>query len=499
MSHLEGVILSDYLLVQCISKGGVSDVYRAQQQREDNREVAIKVFRPSYAGRASFRDYFMMEAEKIAQFDHRNILPFLEYGEGEDLLYLVTPFVTSGTLDDLLARVGGHLPALQTLPILQQLCSAIHYAHSQNVIYGNIKPANIFVAADGRMLLSDFGIARGYDDSQQSLTRVGWGSAEYAAPEQSLGILHPSSDIYALGVLLFRLLTGVPPFSGQTPIEVLLKHVRQSPPSARELMPGISEQVEHVLRIALQKRSEDRFASVEELSNAFLTAVTSAPFSRSFGIPAPLFASSSTAINPHTPLPPLNSQRGSLDTVTPLPPSMVLSSLASSAPATETTFTEDVTLLRKPEASPSSGEVSGSDITEIRRKNFLEDDEKGPGLFWLADPQEWSPLADPLSTDEFNKTPLSADEYLHSKALLSDLPLTPPTPIDTLPTQKNRHNGIHRWLPVIVVALLLLGLLTSLLSALLFPTEKPHNVPNLIPATITVKYPTTINPLPPPF
>ena len=487
MSNLEGVVLSDYLLVQCIGKGGVADVYRAQQQREDKREVAIKVFRPSYAERAAFRDYFMLEAEKIGQFDHPNILPFLEYGEGEDLLYLVTPFVTTGTLGDLLARVGGRLSALQVLPIVQQVCSAIHYAHNQNVVHGNLKPANVFVAADGHMLLSDFGIARGYDDSQQSLTRVGWGSAEYAAPEQSLGILHPSSDIYAIGVLLFRLLTGVPPFSGQTPIEVLLKHVRQTPPAARELVPTISEHVEQVLRTALQKRAEDRFASAEELSNAFLAAVTVAPvaspFARPFSVAPPLFAASSTGTNsphtphtPHTPLPLTNSQEALKGPLTPLPPSLALSLLTNSAPAskiTSTQFSDDVALLPEAETTFPAKDASSSDITEIRRKNFLleEGDEKEPGMFWLADPQEWSPLANPLSKNEISEMPLTAGEYLQSKPLTPVLPpATASEPDSTLPTQKSTHQGLQKWLPVVVVALLLLGLLISLLSALLFPT-----------------------------
>src|SRR2546430_17554181 len=127
------------------------------------------------------------------------------------------------------------------------------------------------------MLLSDFGIVRGYDDSQQSLTRIGWGSAEYAAPEQSLGVLRRTSDIYSLGVLLFRILTGEPPFTGQTPVEVLLKHVRQQAPSARSLDPNISDAVDGVLHRALQKRSDDRFASVEEFSNALAVAISVAP------------------------------------------------------------------------------------------------------------------------------------------------------------------------------------------------------------------------------
>src|SRR5713226_1331220 len=277
MSDLEGVMLGHYLLLQRIGKGGIADVYRARQNGEGNYEVAVKVYRPGFAQRESFREFFMAEAEKIGQFDHPNILPFLEFGEGEGLLYVVTPFIVSGTLEDLLKRVGGKFSAMQALPIMQQVCSAVQYTHNHHVIHGNIKPANIFVAADGRMLLADFGIARGYDDSQQSLTRVGWGSAEYSAPEQSLGVLRSSSDIYSLGVLLFRILTGQPPFTGQTPVEVLLKHVRQQTPSARILAPSISDAVDGVLQMAMQKRSDDRFASAEELSNALLAAVTVAP------------------------------------------------------------------------------------------------------------------------------------------------------------------------------------------------------------------------------
>src|SRR6266567_3495669 len=277
MSDLEGVMLSDYLLLQCIGKGELADVYRARQNGDGNYEVAVKVYRSGYAQQESFRNYFMAEAEKIGQFDHPNILPFLEFGEGEGLLYVVTPFVAPGTLEDLLVRVGGRFSAMQALPIMQQLCSAVQYVHNHDVIHGNIKPTNVFVAADGRMLLSDFGIARRYDDGQQSPSRVGWESAEYAAPEQSLGVLRRASDIYALGVLLFRILTGQPPFTGQTPVEVLLKHVRQQSPSVRTLVPTISDAVDGVICMALQKRSDDRFASAEELSNAFLAAVTFAP------------------------------------------------------------------------------------------------------------------------------------------------------------------------------------------------------------------------------
>src|SRR5689334_22421033 len=169
MANLEGALLSDYLLLECISRGNVADLYRAQQNDESQYEVAVKIFRPGYAEREAFRAYFLHEAEKIGQFDHPHILPFIEYGEGEGLLYSVTPFVKSGTLDDLLRKVGGKFSAMQAQPIVQQLCAAVQHAHDQDVIHGNIKPRNVFVANDGRMLLADFGIVRGYADGQQAL------------------------------------------------------------------------------------------------------------------------------------------------------------------------------------------------------------------------------------------------------------------------------------------------------------------------------------------
>ena len=449
MSDLEGVILSDYLLLQCISKGGVADVYRARENGEGNFEVAVKIFRPGYAHREAFRDYFMDEAEKIGQFDHPNILPFLEFGEGEGLLYTVTPFVVPGTLEDLLVRVGGKFSAMQALPIMQQLCSAVQYAHSHDVIHGNIKPTNVFVAADGRMLLSDFGIACGYDDSQQSLTRVGWGSAEYAAPEQSLGVVKRSSDIYALGVLLFRILTGQPPFTGQTPVEVLLKHVRQPSPSARALAPSISDAIDGVLKMALQKRSEDRFASAEEFGSAFLAAVSVAPVAspvaRSIATTAPVG-------NPQTPVPALNAAGSVYDPQTP-PPSAT--------------------------ASPSSGGKSNPKMSFLQENTSMGQDKY---RFWSVDPDplEWSPV----TNIQVESVPLTADAYLHSKPLApTELPPEPQIS-SSLPQANDSRNenklneGLRKALPIVVVILLLLGLLGALLSSFYFPSDG-HGAYNL--------------------
>ncbi len=519
MSNLEGAILSDYLLLQCISKGGIADVYRARQHSEGNYEVAAKVFRSSFAQRADFRDYFMAEAEKIGQIEHPHILPLLEFGEGEDLLYVVMPYMATGTLEGLLKRLGGKLSAMQALPIMQQLCSAMQNAHNSGVIHGNLKLSNIFVAADSRILLSDFGIIRDYDDSQQSLTRVGWGSAEYAAPEQSLGVLKRSSDIYSLGVLLFRMLAGQPPFTGQTPVEVLLKHVRQAPPSIRTMVPTISDAVDGVLQMALQKRADDRFASMEEFSNAFYAAVTVAPVASPVARPVimnpqtPYVPVPSAAAEPRTPVPAgfstfvpdsSNANKGThrnnsllIGPQTPVPPlaasfppqaqglPRITKELSPSLPF-ESSFPGNGIVTNIPQQSSSH---AGAE--DMPQQPYFE-----PGVaigrqhFWSAEPVEWSPIGDLRNNGALkNDVPSHASTYLQDKAgakpaasAAFGASLDVPVPTDTsaqseLETGQGAESAfalrLRKLLPIIVVILLLLGLLGALLSSAFFPPSEP--------------------------
>jgi serine/threonine protein kinase len=470
---LEGVILSEYLLLQCISKGGIADVYRAHQIGEEHYEVAVKVFRTGFAQRESFREYFMTEAEKIGQFEHPNILPFLEIGEGEGLLYSVTPLVPTGTLEELLRRVGGKLTAIQALKILQQLCSAVQYAHERDVIHGNIKPTNIFVAADSKMLLSDFGIVRGYDDSQQSLTRVGWGSAEYAAPEQSLGVLRRASDIYSLGVLLFRILTGKPPFTGQTPVEVLLKHVREQAPSARSFDPTISDAVDDVLHRALKKRSDDRFTSAEEFSNALAEAISIAP------IASPV----AKAVTPIT-RQPSHDQKSTItgDPQIPVPAyeaqSFSMSSIAPAFPIGQSTSPPRIIEQSINQTSKVGNFLEDGDDLDLTlaRSSYpvREDESIGSHIFWSTEPVEWSPIGEETGIS----MPATAEEFLRSKPTppenlthMSSSPLTTTLEKETRGEEKNADLHLKKLLPLLVVILLLIGLIAALLSSFFLPVR----------------------------
>ncbi len=486
MSDLEGTVISGYFLQQCLSEGGVADVYRAQGLGREEAEVVIKVFRYGYVQRPAFRDYFLSEAEKIWQLRHPHILPFLEYGQEKDLLYVIMPYIPTGNLDTLLLRVGGRFPAMQALPIMQQLCGALTYVHAQQNMHGNLKPQNIFVAQDGRMLLADFGIMHGFDDSQQSLTRIGWGSAEYASPEQSLGIQHHASDIYSLGVVLFRILAGTPPFAGQTPVEVLLKHVRQPAPSIRSLVPTISDAVDSVLLKALQKRADERYSSAKDFYDAFHAAVTLAP------IASPV-ARSITRILPATseqPSDPLQSRsalrkfslQGAIDPTTPIPVSLALD-----APE------EQRSIATWWQAEPPS--PAESDTTEVIDKEHraARSALSASGQLtsdWSTEPPQWSPIAqrkEQGEPDEQGQIPFTAEAYLQQMPVLEkDVsgeeaqvvePQEPPQKhAQEVEEAEEEEKGLYpsfatklrKWLPFIVVTLLLLGLIGALASALFF-------------------------------
>jgi serine/threonine protein kinase len=459
MSNLAGVVLSDYLLLECISRGSVADVYRARQN-DGQYEVAVKVFRSGYAEREAFRAHFLQEAEKIGQFDHPHILPFIEYGEGEGLLYSVTPFVKSGTLDDLLKEVGGRFPAMQARPIVQQLCAAVQYAHEHDVIHGNIQPRTIFVANDGRMLLADFGSARSYAAGQQAPNKMGWSSTQYAAPEQSLGLLRRASDIYSLGAVCFRLLTGSPVFVGQTPVEVLLKHVRQAPPSARSIEPGISDTVDEVLQKALSKRADDRYATAAELSQAFAAAVAIAP------VASPVARSLNLTTHPLTPDPqmPLSAAVMSI-AAQPTVPIMPAIRLQASQVSMIALPSE---LIRRsapqPSALPEQHGLGSLSYTVPPVTPQTPQPPPGPvstPAYWSHEPVAWSPSS---------QTPLGAGNIpVHTVDYLSDQPLLAEK---VALEERSRKKG--RLLPILVIVLLLLGLLAALLSSFLLPAPTTH-------------------------
>lgn len=283
-NELLGQALGTCTLRRLIGRGGMGAVYLAQQTRP-RRTVAVKVLMPStfldQKPRADFLMRFRREADAVAALDHINIMPIYEYGEQGDLAYLVMPYVTGGTLRQLLEK-RGKLSLAEAVPIIEQAAAGLDSAHAQGIIHRDLKPGNILFHADGRVLLADFGLAKIVKDAQESdsngqtaLTSAGTiiGTPEYLSPEQGTGkLVDPRTDIYSLGIVLFQMLGGQVPFSGASPVAVAIKHALEEPPSLTEMNPDIPPSVEAVVRKAIAKNPDDRYNSAGELAHALREA-----------------------------------------------------------------------------------------------------------------------------------------------------------------------------------------------------------------------------------
>lgn len=288
-SQLPGQTLGTCAIQRLIGRGGMGAVYLAQQIRP-RREVAVKVFMPALLldneQRAEFLRRFRREADAIAALDHVNIVPLYEYGEQNELAYLVMPFVTGGTLRDLLEK-RGVLPLHDVVSIIEQAAMALDYAHERGIIHRDLKPGNILFHADGRVLLADFGLAKivnaatePTEETPSGITSAGTiiGTPEYFSPEQSTGsLVDRRTDVYSLGIVLYQMLTGHVPFTGATPVAIAVKHTTEEPQSLLHFNAGLPHGVEAVVMKAIAKKPEQRYTSAGELARALRAAIPELP------------------------------------------------------------------------------------------------------------------------------------------------------------------------------------------------------------------------------
>ncbi len=278
---LIGKVLGTCTLQKMIGQGGMGVVLLAQQSRP-KRQVAVKVLLPAARltpqQQAAFLERFRRETDAAAALEHPNILPVHEYGERDGLAYLVMPYVSGGTLRDELEREG-QLPLAKTVSYLDQLAAALDVAHERGVIHRDVKPANILMTPEGRLLLTDFGLVKIIAEgqaSQTSITGAGvpLGTPDYMAPEQVMGgEIDERADLYALGIVLYQMVTGKTPFKGDMPMQIAMQHLHSSPPppsALREDLPATAEQV--MLRV-LAKNPADRYMSAQDLASAFRLAL----------------------------------------------------------------------------------------------------------------------------------------------------------------------------------------------------------------------------------
>ena len=274
MEELAGVLVGNYFLLECLAREGMVETYRARPTTRGGFDVVLRLFRPEFPDPTSFREHFPAEVEKVWRCHHEHIQPLFEFGTGDDLLYCATLCTEAETLEHYLKRQPEqYLPVPLVVRFLTQLCAALHYAHEQGIVHGNIQPSSILLSNEEHVLLTHFAMKRTYQDGEPLVAQIEEGNAAYSAPEQALGIVRPASDIYALGVLLYRLLGDVLPYDDEDAGEVVLKHANEPIPSLRTLRPELPEALELVVRVAISKSPEARFANAAALAQALHSAL----------------------------------------------------------------------------------------------------------------------------------------------------------------------------------------------------------------------------------
>ena len=281
MEDLSGRQPGQYRVVAPLGEGGMATIYQAYQPRID-RYVALKVLPRHYASDPTFVGRCEQEAMLIANLEHPNILPIHDYGQDDGYTYLVMRYVRGGTLAD--AMGGQPFAASRALGILTQIASALDHAHSRGVIHRDIKPSNVLIDEQGNCFLTDFGIAKMLEAATRFTVTGGFvGTPTYASPEQCLGRdLDGRSDVYSLGVMLYEMATGRPPFDAETPMAVAVKQIHDPLPLPSKINPLLPEGVERVILKALAKEPGDRYATAGEMVGALSGAVAAA---REPGIP----------------------------------------------------------------------------------------------------------------------------------------------------------------------------------------------------------------------
>ncbi|MEV0135237.1 serine/threonine-protein kinase [Dactylosporangium sp. NPDC050688] len=261
-----GDVLGDrYRLDEFVASGGMGQVFRATDQTL-NRTVAVKVLLPGLTRDAEFGSRFRAEARIMASIGHPGVVGVYDYGESpEGTMFLVMAFVEGRPLGERIIREGG-LPVADTMAIVAQAADALHAAHSNGIIHRDVKPNNLLVSNDGAVTLVDFGVARSSNVTSVTKVNAVIGTALYMSPEQASGKpISPATDIYALGAVAYHCLTGAPPFTGNSPLEIAIKHLQDEPPPLPPELPG---SVRALVERAMAKDPQDRFPTAAALAAA---------------------------------------------------------------------------------------------------------------------------------------------------------------------------------------------------------------------------------------
>ena len=305
-----------YQVVRKLGAGGMANVYLAEDQ-ELGRGVAIKILNDRHANDEQFVERFRREAKNAAALSHPNIVSIYDRGEAEGTYYIAMEYLDGRTLKELIVQ-RGPAPVTVSVEYARQVLSALRFAHRHGIVHRDIKPHNVLVDAEGRVKVTDFGIARA---GASQMTEAGSivGTAQYLSPEQARGgDVDQRSDLYSLGVVLYELITGTLPFNGDTPVEIAMKHLSTVPEPPSERRPDIPRDLDLIVMRALAKDPDDRYASAEEMDadlERFLRGASISPLTEESATQimraptGPLAATAATMISPprhgaHLPPPP---------------------------------------------------------------------------------------------------------------------------------------------------------------------------------------------------
>src|SRR5215469_11641998 len=254
-----------YELTHLVARGGMAQVYRAIDLQLD-RPVALKVLFPELSVDKTFVERFRREAQAAANLSHPNIVPVFDWGEDDGAYFIVMEYIDGRPLSAVL-RDPQRLPPGQIAQIGASVAAALAFAHRHGVVHRDVKPGNVLITPEGEVKVTDFGIARAVN-TEESLTQTGavMGTAAYFSPEQAEGkTVDARSDIYSLGVVLYEMAVGRPPFSGDSPVAVAAKHVRDDPVLPRAANAACPAALEAVIMKAMAKDPAARYGSAEEL------------------------------------------------------------------------------------------------------------------------------------------------------------------------------------------------------------------------------------------
>jgi serine/threonine protein kinase len=278
-TSLEGATLGRYHILEPLGYGGMARVYRAYHPHLD-RYVAIKCLRSDLVDDAEFLARFHREARAVANLRHPHIVQVFDFDTQDDIVYMVMEYLAGDTLKarlDAYRRRGAPMPHSEVGRVILDALDGLGYAHGEGMIHRDLKPSNVLLTKHGRAVLSDFGIAHMISGARYTTTGALMGTPTYMAPEQGLkGCCSAQSDIYAMGVILYEMLTQRVPFEAETPLATLMKHVNDPLPLPRSLAPTIPAELEGVILRAMAKQPEDRYADVPAMVTGLTAALQAA-------------------------------------------------------------------------------------------------------------------------------------------------------------------------------------------------------------------------------